>query len=372
LSVLWIEKEVSVMTRKSPLTLLAVIAVVFLCLGTLSPLASASEAKKPKFITISSYPIGSLGTVLATAFSNAIEKQTGVRSRPLPADTDVGRVMPVKVGEAQLGVFTAATLHFAGQGLGEFSAPTWGPQRLRFVFGGNVIPHGMPVRVDSGIKTWADLKGKRVSYPPGLFSLTVPAFLAYGNLTKEDVTLVRAAGYTAGIKMVMDGSSDACHSTPISPVMKEWEAAPYGLRWLPMSDKDTAAWDRVRKVAPFMASATFADYGALGEGGEKGKWFAYYPYTLSAYDTTDEHTIYLAVKALVDGRDLYKDVKKPASEQWTLKDTLNLKKPVYVPFHPGTIAYAKEMGEWTAEHQAWQEKALQAEEDRIAAWKAKK
>jgi hypothetical protein len=138
-----------------------------------------------------------------------------------------------------------------------------------------------------------------------------------------------------------------------------------------MSDKDTAAWDRMRKVAPFMASPIWADYGALGEG-EGGKWFAYYPYTLSAYDTTDEYTIYLAVKALVDGRDLYKDVKKPASEQWTLKDSLNLKKPVYVPFHPGTIAYAKEMGEWTPEHQAWQEKALKAEEDRIAAWKAKK
>ena len=348
--------------------ILAIIGLIALALITSTPYA-AEKSNLPKFITISSYPIGSLGTILATGFSNAIEKKTGIRTRPTPADTDVGRLLPMKNGEAQVGVITAATVHFASTGLGEFSAKNWGPQRLRLVFAGNVIHHGFAVRADSRIKTWADLKGKKVAFPPGLFALTVPAFLAYGGLTEDDVVVMRAPGYTGGIKMVMQNKADVCHACPVTGLMKEWEAAPYKLRYLPMDPKDKAAWERMRKIAPFMASPIWADYGALGEGGPK--WLAYYPYTLSAYDTIDEDTVYTVVKALVDGRDLYKDVKKPSSEQWTLKDTLDTGKPVYVPYHAGVIKYAKEQGKWTAELEAWQANALKAEEDRIKSWKVK-
>jgi TRAP transporter TAXI family solute receptor len=357
------------MAKKKKEMFFAVIAIIALALVTSTPFASSEKPNPTKFITISSYPIGSLGTILATAFSNAIEKKTGIRTRPTPADTDVGRILPMKTGEAQVGIITAATVHFASEGKGEFSAKDWGPQRLRLVFSGNVLQHGLAVRGDSPIKTWADLKGKKVAFPPGLFALTVPAFLAYGGLAEDDVVVMRAPGYIGGIKMVMQNKADACHAVPVTGLMKEWEAAPYKLRYLPMDQKDKAAWERMRNIAPFMASPIWADYGALGEGG--AKWLAYYPYTLTAYENASEDVIYTIVKALVDGRDLYKDVKKPSSGQWTLKDTLDMGKPVYVPFHAGLIKYAKEQGKWTAELEAWQTNALKAEEERVKGWKAK-
>ena len=338
---------------------------VFLLSGSTLP-----APKLPKFITITSYPIGSLGTILATAFSEAIEKKTGIRTRPTPADSDVGRVPPVKNGESQAAILTAATVYFASNGLGEFGAKQWGPQKLRLVFAGNVIHHGMAVKADSGINTWADLKGKKVAFPPGLFSLTVPALLAYGGLTKDDVVIVKAAGYTAGIKMVMQGAADACHACPVTPLTKEWESAPYGLNYLPMDSKDKEAWERMKKFAPFMASPIWADYGGLGKGGPR--WLAFYPYTLTSYDTVDEEVIYTMVKALGEGYDLYKDVQKPSSGEWNLKATLNLEKPVSIPFHPGVIRYAKEKGNWTPELEAWQAKALKDEKSLIDGWKPKK
>jgi TRAP transporter TAXI family solute receptor len=358
------------MAKKKQKMLLVGIGVIILSLIASVSFVTPTNAKAPKFITISSYPIGSLGTILATGFSNAIEKKTGIRTRPTPADTDVGRVLPVKKGQAQVAILTAATVYFVSNGKGEFGAKEWGPQRIRLVFAGNIIHHGMALRANSGIKTWADLKGKKVAYPPGLFSMTVPAFIAYGGLSMDDVVVLRAAGYIAGVKMTMEGKADACHACPVTPLTKEWEAAPYGLRYLPMDPGDKAAWDRMRKFAPFMASPIWADYGGLGEGGPK--WLAYYPYTLTSYDTVDEESIYTIVKGMVDGYDLYKDVKKPSSGQWTLKDTLNLGKPVYIPFHPGLIRYAKEKGEWTAEHEAWQAKALREENSRIKLWKPTK
>lgn len=353
-------------TKKQIMTAVG-IGMIFLFLFTSSIFPAP---KLPKFITITAYPIGSLGTILAIAFSDAIEKKSGIKARPTPADTDVGRILPVKKGEAQAAVLTAATLYFASNGLGEFATKEWGPQRLRLVFAGNVIHHGLAVKADSGIKTWADLKGKKVAFPPGLFALTVPALLAYGGLSKDDLVVVRAAGYTAGMKMVMEGSADACHACPVTPLTKEWESAPYGLRFLPMDPKDKDAWERMKKFAPFMAFPIWADYGGLGEGGPK--WLAFYPYAISTYDTVDEEVIYTIVKAMVEGRDLYKDVSKPSSEEWTLEITLNLNKPVFIPFHPGLIKYAQEKGKWTSELEAWQAKALEEEVKKIKDWEAKK
>ena len=357
------------MAKKKQKLLLVGIGVIILSLIASVSFVTSTNAKTPKFITISSYPIGSLGTILATAFSNAIEKKTGIRARPTPADTDLGRLLPVMKGEAQVAIATAATLNLASHGKAEFKAKGYGPQRIRLVFAGNIIHHGLAVRGDSGIKSWADLKGKRVAFPPGLFSMTVPAFLAYGGLTTDDVVVMRAAGYVAGIKMTMENKADACHLCPVSGISRQWEAAPYKLRYLPMDPNDKAAWERLKKFAPFMASPIYADYGGLGEGG--AKWLAYYPYTMMSYNTVDENDIYIIVKALVEGRDIYKDVKKPASEQWTLAATLDLAKPVYIPFHPGLIRYAKEKGKWTAEHEAFQAKVLKEENDRIKSWKAK-
>jgi TRAP transporter TAXI family solute receptor len=331
---------------------------------------TASMAKLPKLMTITCYPIGSTGTVLTTAFSAAIEKMTGIRCRPTPADADMARLLPVKRGEAQAMVITASTTYQASNGVEDFSKKMWGPQRIRYVFGGNVIQHGMGVKVNSGIKTWADLKGKRVCLSAGVAKMSIPGFLAYGGLTKEDVVLVPAGGYMHAIKTVMSGGADACHLCPSSPISKEWEAAPYGLRYLPMSKDDTAAWDRMRKYAPFMASPIWTTTGARGEGGDK--WLAYYPYTISTYDTVPEDQIYTIVKVMDQGRDLYKDVKRPESEQWTMEISLDLTKPVYIPFHPGFIRYAKEKGMWKAEHEAFQANALKEEEARIKAWKAKK
>lgn len=354
------------MTKKKQTMILAVIGLIVLALLTSTSYASS---EKPKFITITSYPIGSMASILATAFSNTIEKKTGIRARPTPADTDVGRLLPIKTGEAQIALITGATSYFASEGLGEFSAKKWGPQRLRLVFAGSVVHHGFAVRADSNIKKWSDLKGKRIPIPPGASALTVPAFLAYGNLTKKDVVIVRAPGYVGAIKMVMEKKADACHAAPVSGVMKQWEAAPYGLRYMPLDPKDKAAWERMKKYAPFMASPIWATYGALGEGGHK--WLAYYPNTLITYDTVDEDTVYIVVKSLVDGRNLYKDVRKPSSEEWTLEKALDMGKPVYVPYHAGLIKYAKEQGKWTPELEAWQAKALKEEEDRLRSWKAK-
>jgi len=319
------------------------------------------SADMPKVLTITCYPIGSSAAILATAFSDTIEKKTGIRCRPTPADQDMARLLPIKNGEAQVGILSAGTVYTASMGKDDFARKMWGPQQLRYVFGGSAVIIGVAVKADSGIKTWNDLKGKRVCIAPGALSAAMNALMAYGNLTTDDVKIVRATGYTHAIKTVMSGGGDACILAVTSPVAKEWDAAPYGLRYMPLSDKDTAGWERVVKYSPL--APFWTTYGSPGEGGPK--WLAYYPYVLVTYPNASEEVVYTMVKALVEGRDLYKDVNKPESEQWNMESALDLKKPVFIPYHPGFIKLAKEMGLWTPAHDAFQAKALMEESQRI-------
>jgi TRAP transporter TAXI family solute receptor len=349
---------------------LGVGAGFFIIFATMAVMPTLSAAKLPSVLTITCYPVGSFGTIMATALSDVISKKTGIRTRPTPADADMARLLPIKNGEAQATLISAATVYMASTGKADFSKKMWGPQRLRYIFAGHKVKHGFAAKANSGIKNWADLKGKRVAIGVGVNKMTVPGFLAYGGLSLDDVTVVPAGGYIHSIKTVMSGGADACHLCPSSSITKEWEASPYGLRFLPMDNKDKAAWERLAEFAPFMASPAWTTAGALGEGGPK--WLAYYPYTVCTYDTVPEEIIYTMTKAIVEGYDMYKNVRRPFSEEWNIDMAMDLSKPVHIPYHTGFIKLAKEMGKWKAEHDDFQAKALKAEEERIKNYKFKK
>ena len=346
---------------KNKRELLATIAALILVIPMMAATPLPASAEMPKVLTITCYPIGSAAAILATAFSETIEKKTGVRCRPTPADQDMARLLPIKNGEAQAGILSAGSVYAASTGKEEFAREMWGPQPLRYVLGGSAVIIGVAVRADSGIKTWNDLKGKRVCIAPGALAAAMNALLAYGGLKTDEVKVVQATGYTHAIKSVMSGGGDACILSPTSPVANEWDAAPYGLRFLPMSDSDAEGWKRVVQHSPL--APYWTTYGAPGEGG--AKWLAYYPYVLVTYPNASEEVVYTMAKALVEGRNLYKDVKKPESEQWTMEASLDLKKPVYIPYHPGFIKLAKEIGLWTAQHDDFQAEALKAESQRV-------
>jgi hypothetical protein len=273
--------------------------------------------------------------------------------------------MAIIKGDAELGVFSAASVYVAAHGLMEFEKSNAGPQKVRLVFGGDSLAHGLIVKADSGIKKWEDLKGKRVAMAPGLFSMTVPAFLAYGGLDLDDVVLLRASGYVSAIKMVMSGAADACHGTPETPLCREMESSPYGLRYMPFDPNNKEAIDKMLKVAPFLRNILLITNGALGEGKKDGVWLPAYPYTVATMDSANEDVIYTVVKALTEGYNLFKDANPRSTPLFTLERTIALEMPIDVPFHNGLIKYAKEKGLWTDSHSKWQQEALNKEKKRF-------
>ncbi len=352
------------------------VAAFMLLVGAMAAPFSTTDADTPKplpkLITITSYDVGSAAYVFTSGLAEATTKISGIQVRVEPGGTDTARLAPVRSKTSDMTVVTHATATFAMLPIDIFEKPEWGPQRLRMVSMGPVLPIGVFVKGNSGIKTLADLKGKTVPFITGSPGVTLgtEGMLAFAGLTWGDVKKTPFGSYSASTKGVVEGACDAALSGTTATTPLELAASPSGIHWLPVPVDNKEGWARLLKIAPYMLPGTFTEGAGLSQ---TNPWVGSgYPYSLFVYDFQDVNLVYTVTKSLVEGYDTMKTVH-PHLKGWTLalSTDLSILEKIIIPYHPGAIKYFKEAGKWTAAHQAWQDKLLKDEQDRIAAFKAK-
>ena len=270
--------------------------------------AAIAQVKLPPNITMSAYDTGTAGFNITVGIGKMLKDKYGTDVRVLPAGNDVARLQPVRTGRA-LASSMGAGVYFAQEGVFEFAAREWGPQAVQITLtsvdcnGGNV-----GVAADTGVKTMADLKGKRVGFVVGAPALNqnAVAMLAFANLTVKDVKIVEFASYGAMWKGLINNDVDAAFGTTITGPAKELETSPRGIVWPPLPHNDKAGWERVLKVAPYFTQLT-ATCGA-GISKEKPIQMGNFPYPLyTVYANQPEDDVYMLTKAMIEGYDSYKD-----------------------------------------------------------------
>ena len=158
-----------------------------------------SEPELPRQMAWTAYNLGSTGYNQAVAIGAMLRDKYNITLRVIPGQNDVSRLLPLKTGRVDFTANGVAT-YFAQEGMFQFANPEWGPQPLRLLMTSNGLSNqGVAVAADTGVTTFAELRGRRVPYvraAPAL-NVSMEAYLACGGLTWDDVVRVDFPGYDA-------------------------------------------------------------------------------------------------------------------------------------------------------------------------------
>jgi TRAP transporter TAXI family solute receptor len=229
-----------------------------------------------------------------------------------------------------------ATWAYTGKGVWEGKPPVTG---LRLI--ANLYPESVHIvaRKGSGIKTVADLKGKRVALDePGSGTLiNARTILAAYGIKESDIKPEYIKPNQAGDKL-KDGALDAFFFTGGAPAgaIAELASSGAGIDLIPI---DGAAADAIRKADGFfavdvIAADTYKGIPAVKTLAVGAQWVT--------SDKADANTVYEIVKAL------YSDAGQKAMGAGHAKGKYITKENAVqgagLPFHPGAAKFYKEVG----------------------------
>jgi TRAP transporter TAXI family solute receptor len=368
--------------RRLPVSL-PVLAALLAAGITLSGGLRAADIELPRDVSWTAFGTTSSGYAQSVGIGQMLKNSYEVDLRIIPGENDVARMIPLKTGQSDLCACGIAA-YFAQEGVLMFAEKTWGPQRLYSLFN-NVGTNGQTAAVagDIGVKSIADLRGKRVTWLKGspANNTNMTAFLAFGGLSWDDVEKVEVPGWKQSLDAVLNGQADAVWASTLSGPLNQIAASPRGLYFPPMPHGDKADWARAREIAPWFAPVKVMNLieGSQNEGPYEGM---NYPYPLFvATPRVSDQVAYGLTAAIMEN---YEDIKDsgPSMDGYQLDRQLLS----YVfPYHEAAVAYFKEKGLWTEADQhhndellrrqdvladAWQDFAAKdvAEEDFAEAW----
>lgn len=335
--------------------------------ASLPAAALAQDIKLPSTLAWTAYDVGSGGYNQAVAIGNVLKNKIGINLRVLPGKNDVSRTVPLRENKVEFAANGVGGAYLAQEGVYEFGAKEWGPQPIRALLLNNSDALLTIVTAkDAGIKTMADLKGKRVAWVVGAPSLNqnITALLAFGNLTWADVQKVEFGGFGAAMTGIVNNQVDAAFASSISGNAYQIASSPRGIQYPTVPHSDKEGWARLKKVAPFFVPFMGTEGAEMSK--DKPIEAATYPYpVLMSYASAPGDLVYNMTKAMVLFFPDYKD-GAPGNNGW------DLKRQVYdwvVPFHDGAIRYFKEIGVWTPTYQAHNDGLIKRQQVMMAAWK---
>ena len=311
--------------------------------------ALAADVSLPKSLIWTAYGTTSSGYAQSVAIGNMLKNSHGTTVAVKPGKNDISRMTPLKTGKADYCACGIAS-YFGSEGVALFASKAWGPQPIRVLMT-SIGSSGLGVgsAKDANIMMPADLKGKRVAWVRGgdALNVGVTAYLAFGNLTWDDVQKVEVSGFADSWKGIINNQIDAAFASTVTPLAKQLAASPRGLRWIKLPHGDAAGWKRLHGAGPYFLKQTATVGSEISKDKPwEGSTYSYPILVTNATQSADQ--VYALVKAMVEGYDGYKD-GAPGAKGWALKSQ-NFQ--WVLPFHDGAIRYFKEVGAWNAQAQA--------------------
>ena len=316
------------------------------------------------------YEPGSSTYSQAQGVANAMADAYGTQIRLIPAGDAVSRLLPVKLGKATIAV-SAADWYFAAEGMQDFADLKWGPQEFRLLWNKQPTALICPASgTDAGIKTPYDMKGKKVAFIAGspALDILIDGYLAFGNLTRDDVEVVNFSGYYPMIDGLISGAADVGFGFGTTGKYNELAASPRGLTWVQLPHDDTEGWGRLWSVTSHYQQFTATtEKNAIGVTPDKPVQAGTYvsPVFMTYAGQMSEDMGYWWIKAVDELYPKYKDSYHELA-YWKIEECL--KPQGWAPYHPGVVKYLKEKGMWNDDFQKFQDGMLLRQKLLLQTW----
>lgn len=292
-----------------------------------------------KFLSMGTAPVGGTFPVVGGAIAEVLNDHRGDNDWKVQAKGTKGsqeNIRSLEQDELELALSNAAITYFAVRGQEGWEKPydmrsivTLAPNVAMFIS-----------RSDSGVRSIADLKGKRVIIGPSGagFEMFVKPMLEEHGISFADFTQLNAT-QSGSVDMLADGSADAAFlggAIPNSAVTQA--ASTFDVYFVPF---DEPARQKLIEKYPFFQDATIPantykgqteDFHGLNVGSMH----------LITSARQDEELIYQLTKTIWEYRAEIA-AKHPAGKAINEK---NAARNVGTEFHPGAIRFYKEIGIW--------------------------
>ncbi len=306
---------------------------------------------------------GSSNGAIALGLSGTLTQKLGVKVSIQEVTADLAELTLMRNKGADISLMGSTSIYNPLQGLGDMKDV--GPQPLRMIFRGSAQYVVLYTSKKTGIKTYADLKGKRLAYFPGSATIndTVAVLLEAMGLSWDDVKKVNVDNSQIAIDSLKSGVLDVptVASYP-NPNMVEIDAT-IGLVILPFKPTPEAERILVQKRPTFMMQSV--PKGSI-LGLEEDMRSPSTTNNVYCFDWVDEDLVYQITRAT---HEVVENTPTAFDSGWRKKDAVAV--PFIAPYHPGAVRFYKEVGLWGAEQEKLQQQLLKEEQDRIAAFKAK-
>jgi hypothetical protein len=329
---------------------LAVLAIAVFFLGqaqiadaklNCGPTANKSDAL-PRTAAIGTNPAGTGAHAIASALAAIASKATPISGKVQPYNGPNAWMPLLESGEIEMGIINILDSYMAATGTGNYKSAY---PSIRVISGG-VFPFtaGLITRDKLDVKQVSDLKGKRLAWDYGGHAINQTwqnAVMEAAGLKPSDVVQVKVSNLNDGIRAVPEGRVDASFSAVGIGIVEEANAME-PIRFVSLPNTDAA-----NKILARYGASVVKSTPATGIKGDT--YVIGYPLQLVSSTKVSDKTIATLLKAWWDHLAELQTVH-PLLKRWT-KETQALTN-FTVPYHPGAVRFYKEVGLWTAKHEA--------------------
>jgi hypothetical protein len=308
-----------------------------LTLGLLFTLLPRNAAAQT--LGVGTMPQGSLSYATGSAVAKVMSESLGISARVQPNSGETVLLPLINSGELDFGVANVMEGAEGYHGTASFQGrPLKNLRTLAVLF---PLRTGLFVRKDSGIKTIAELKGKRVTWGYSAMA-TVPAimnaFLANGGLVESDIKPVLVPNVVRGADDFAGGKADAFFFGLQAAKVTEVDVTVGGVMVIPLTDGAAEVAAMKRLFPEGYLDKVVPRPGLTGVSG---------PTNVLTYDNVlyvGAHVKDYVVQKVVAGLAANKAALAQINPQFNSFDKAAMVKAGPVPYHPAVLAWAKQAG----------------------------